>query len=279
MTINVTPLDPVCGAAITGVDLSKPLAPHTVKQIVDAWHEHLVISFPDQQLTDDDLERISQYFGSFGDDPFFHPIAGREHICAVSRLADEKTPLFAENFHSDWSFMAAPPIGTMLYGKVIPPKGGDTLFANQVLAFENLPEDKKQQHRQLKAVHSAVGAYSKEGAYGESDKQAGRSMDIRPSDEAKQTYTHPLIRTHEETGKESIFSTLGYIIGIEGMEQEEGYNFLRELHTHQSKESFVYHHKWQPDMLLLWDNRSLLHAATGNYDGYDRILHRITVYQ
>ena len=126
------------------------------------------------------------------------------------------------------------------------------------------------------AIHSARRAYAPEGFYGEGDK-AKRSMDIRPSREAEATQLHPLIRKHPETGREGLFSCFGYIIGIEGMDDVEAVSLLIELYQWQGREEFQYRHHWQPDMLLMWDNRSLLHAATGGYEGCRRLLHRTTI--
>jgi taurine dioxygenase len=102
-------------------------------------------------------------------------------------------------------------------------------------------------------------------------------MDIRPSADARRTQRHPLIRAHPETGRLGFFSTLGYIVGIEGLPEDESFELLRELHQWQTREQFQYRHKWQADMLVMWDNRSLLHAATGGYQGYERLLHRTTI--
>jgi len=99
--MKITPSAQACGAEVTGVDLTRPLADETVAAIRSAWLEHHVLSFPDQAMSDDDLERFTLYFGEFGNDPFFDPIEGRQHIAAIRRDADEKSPLFAENWHSD----------------------------------------------------------------------------------------------------------------------------------------------------------------------------------
>ena len=266
-----------CGASVRGLDLRAPLSPETVRALRQAWLTHHVLAFPEQDLSDDDLERFTGYFGGFGDDPFIAPIAGREHVIAISRRADEKAPLFAENWHSDWSFQARPPAGTCLYGKVIPPVGGDTLFANQHAAFEALPAAEQARYRRLTAIHSAAGAYAPDGAYGEADQATDRSMTIRPSDEARATQTHPLVRAHPETGRLGFFSTLGYIVGIEGMAQEEAIPLLRELAQWQGQEAFQYRHRWAAGTLVMWDNRSVLHCATGGYEGHDRLLHRTTI--
>ena len=112
--------------------------------------------------------------------------------------------------------------------------------------------------------------------YGERDR-AKRSMDIRPSRDAEATQTHPLIRKHPETGREGLFSCFGYIIGIEGMDDAQALPLLIELYQWQGRKEFQYRHRWRPNMLLMWDNRSVLHAATGGYAGHERLLHRTTI--
>ncbi len=273
--ISVEPSGQACGATVTGVDLTRPLSSETVAEIRAAWLEHHVLAFPDQAM-DDDLEAFTLALGGFGHDPFIAPIPGRDHVIAVERLADETSPLFAENWHSDWSFQAQPPAGTCLFGIDIPPVGGDTLFANQHAALDAMPDDLRARIEGRTAIHSAKRAYAPDGFYGEGDK-AKRSMDIRPSAEAEATQLHPLIRRHPETGREGLFSCFGYIIGIEGMHDAEALPLLIELYQWQGREEFQYRHKWQPQMLLMWDNRSLLHAATGGYDGHRRLLHRTTI--
>lgn len=275
MALQIEPSGGACGARITGVDLKAPLDPATVAAIRAAWLKHHVLAFPDQYLNDDELERFTLLFGKFGDDPFFAPIAGRQHIAAIRREADETAPLFAENWHSDWSFQARPPAGTCLNAVDIPPIGGDTLFANQHLAWEALPPARQDVYADLIAIHSAKLPYALDGTYGARDK--GRSMDIRPSEAALATQTHPLVQAHPETGRKGIFSTLGYIIGIAGMPQDEALALLAELQAWQGDERFVFAQKWEPGMLVMWDNRSVLHKATGGYAGHRRELHRTTI--
>lgn len=276
MTLTITPSDQACGAAITGVDLTKDLDASTVDQIRAAWLEHLVLSFPDQALSDDDLERFTLYFGPFGDDPFIAPIEGREHIIAVKRAANETSPIFAEIWHSDWSFQETPPAGTCLFGITIPPTGGDTLFANQYKALDEMPQDLRKRLEGKKAIHSAARGYAKDGLYGDGD-ASDRSMDIRSSDAALSTHTHDILRNHPETGRKAIFSSAAYITGFEGMEPEASNELLMDLYHWQTRPEFQYRHKWQPNMLIMWDNRSVLHMATGGYAGHDRLLHRTTI--
>lgn len=276
MPIQVTPTGQACGAEIRGVDLTKALSPEEVAEIRAAWLEHHVVVFPDQVIDDDDLERFTLCFGPFGEDPFFGPIPGRENIAAIRRDADETSPLFAEAWHTDWSFQKNPPQGTCLRSLVVPPVGGDTLFANQHAAYDAMPDDLKERVEGLQAIHSAKLPYSPDGAYGDKDK-AGRSMDIRPSEDAFAEERHPLMRPHPETGRPCVYSTIGYIIGIDGMDQTEAIGLLKTLHDWQTRDDVVYRHEWAENMLVMWDNRSVLHAATGGFDGHARLLHRTTV--
>ncbi len=273
----VTPTGQACGASVTGVDLTQPLDPHSVDNIRKAWLRHHVLVFPDQPMSDDDLERFTLYFGPFGEDPFIAPIRGREHIIAVKREADETCPLFAEAWHSDWSFQENPPAGTCLFGITMPPTGGNTLFANQHRALEEMPAPLRSQLEGKMAIHSAKVAYAPEGIHGDADQAGGRSMDIRPSREADASQLHPIIRAHPETGRPAIFSTVGYIAGIDGMTNEDGRALLSELYLWQTRPEFQYRHVWQPNMLVMWDNRSVLHMATGGYEGHERLLHRTTI--
>ena len=266
-----------CGAEITGIDLRKDLSDFQIQEIRAHWLEHHVLSFPNQVLSDDDLERFTLYFGSFGDDPFIASIPGRENIIAVKRTADEKVPIFADNWHTDWSFQENPPAGTCLYGKIIPTQGGDTLFANQHLALEKMPLSLRKKLEGKVAIHSALVPYSPGGGYGDKDREMGRSMDIRASNDAFSKQLHPIIKYHPETREEGIYGTIGYIIGIDGIDNQEAMKILMELSAWQCKDEFIYRHKWKKDMLIMWDNRSVLHRATGGYEGQERLLHRTTI--
>ena len=158
--MQITPSGQACGATITGADLSGDLDAEMIADIRKAWLKHRVIAFADQDMDDDALERFTLAMGGFGEDPFFDPIDGRQNIAAILREADEKSPLFAENWHSDWSFLRKPPAGTCLLAVDIPPHGGDTLFADQIAAFAALPEERKDELRALTAIHSAKLAYA-----------------------------------------------------------------------------------------------------------------------
>jgi len=277
MTMRVMPSGGSCGATVSGLNLAQPLTEDAVAEVRALWLEHRVLAFTEQRLSPAQLVAFSEQFGEIGEDPFFGHIAEHPKVAAIQRMADETTSIFAEVFHSDWSFMPIPPAGTALYGITIPPVGGNTLFANQVLAYEQLPDALRDQAEVAVAIHSAALGYAPDGAYGEQDRALGRSMNIRPSERARETYEHPLVRVHPETGEKALFSSAAYIKGFVGMEKEESDALLTALYLHQTQDAFIYSHQWAADMLVMWDNRSLLHAATGGYAGYDRLLHRTTI--
>jgi len=277
MSLNVEPTGAICGAVVTGIDLREDLSADLVAELRAHWVENKLLIFPKQQLTDTDLERVTLYFGEFGEDPFFGHIEGHEHIAAIQRNADEKTPIFAETYHTDWSFLEVPPAGTVLYGITIPPHGGNTRFADQVAAYERLPDDLRDKADELIAIHSAELGYAPKGVYGDDDQDSGRSMKIIPSEKALEKQEHPFVRTHRETGEKALYSSPSYIQGFAGFERAESMALMMEFYQHQTHEDLVYSHKWEKDMLVMWDNRSLLHAASGGYDGYDRLLHRLTI--
>ena len=237
MAIEILPSGEALGAEIYGVDLSQSLSDADAADIRAAWLGYHVLAFPDQKMNDDDLERFTLSFGPFGDDPFIAPIEGRKHIVAIKREATETSSIFAENWHTDWSFQKTPPAGTCLYGIDIPPVGGDTYFANQHLALDKMPAELRAKLEGKMAIHSARAPYAKEGVYGEKDRDT-RSMDIRASDDAHAEQLHPIIRAHPETGRLGIFSCAGYIVGIEGLDEAASTALLGELYLWQTREEF-----------------------------------------
>ncbi|MEZ5139784.1 MAG: TauD/TfdA family dioxygenase [Acidimicrobiales bacterium] len=272
--LRIERLDGPFGAAVLDVDLrevDEPLAA-TLRR---AWLEHHVLAFPGQHLEPAELVRAAAWFGPIGDDPFLGAMADHAPVVELVREADETTPLFADVWHSDWSFLDPPPAGTMLHGVEIPPVGGDTLFADQHAAYDALPADLKARVDGLVGIHSARRGYARDGLYG--DRDEGRTMAILPSDDALATQRHPLVRRHPETGRPALFCTRAYTIGIEGMDDDASLALLVELLAHATAPEHVLRLRWAPGSVVLWDNRSVLHAATGGYAGHRRVLHRLTI--
>lgn len=263
------------GAEITGVDLSRPLPPSVLEGVKAAFAAHSVVWFPDQPLTHDQLEAFTLQLGEFGWDPYVAPLADRPHILEVRRDANETSSPFGGAWHSDWSFQVTPPAITILHAKLIPPVGGDTLYADCYRAWNTLSPAFQAMIAPLRAVHSASRPYGAAGFYAN---EAGRTgMKILPSVEADKAYTHPMVRTHPVTGRKALFVNPVYTIGIEGMTESEGAALLGFLFKHMTDDRLVYRHHWAANMLTMWDNRCCLHNATGGYDGHARVLHRTTV--
>ena len=239
------------------------------------WVEYGLIVFPKLPLSHDEFKDFALSFGDFGDDPFISSLPDYPNIAEIKRSANEKATPFGGTWHSDWSFMKKPPSATLLHSKIIPPVGGNTLFANTEKSFAALPEDMKNRLRNLKVIHSAKIPYADDGFYALEKEE--RTMKILPSKEAKATFSHPMIKIHPETKKECLFINPVYTINIEGFSEDESQQLLWELYEHMIQDKFVYEHVWNEDMLIMWDNRTVMHQATGGYDGYDRLLHRITL--
>lgn len=275
MSIDVQPSGASCGATVRGVDLTA-LSDDLVAELRAAWLEHQVLAVAGSPtLSIEQFEQVASAFGPFGEDPYLANIPGHEHVVELRREADETSTLFAETWHSDWSFLPTPPAATMLYGVEIPPVGGDTLFTDLHAAYEMLPDDLGEEVEGRNGIHSARHGYAKSGYYG--DRDEGRSMAIISDDSALATQPHPIVRVHPETGRKALFVSPSYTIGVEGLADDEGRALLARLFRHQDNPDLVYRHRWEPGMLLIWDNRCVNHAATGGYDGYRRRLYRITV--
>lgn len=274
-SITVKPNASGFGAEITGLDLSKPLPPETLAEVKEAWARHAVVWFPDQPLTHDQLEAFTLQIGPFGYDPFIASMEGRPHILELRREPDEKARNFGAGWHSDWSFQETPPAATLLHSKVVPPVGGDTLYADCTSAYDALSDVMKKLLTGLKAIHTAALPYGTKGIFAQETEK--RTMKIIVSKEAEKTCTHPLVRTHPVTGRKALFVSPVYTAAIEGMTQEESAALLGFLYSHMTRDEFVYRHKWRPNMLTMWDNRCTLHYADGGYDGHLRVMHRTTV--
>ena len=262
------------GVEVTDFSLSD-LTEENISFLRSKWVEYGLIVFPKLPLSHDEFKDFALSFGDFGDDPFISSLPDYPNIAEIKRSANEKATPFGGTWHSDWSFMKKPPSATLLHSKIIPPVGGNTLFANTERSFAALPEEMKNKLRNLKVIHSAKIPYADDGFYALEKEE--RSMKILPSKEAKATFSHPMVKIHPETNKECLFINPVYTINVEGFSEDESQQLLWELYEHMIQDQFVYEHVWNEDMLIMWDNRTVMHQATGGYDGYDRLLHRITL--
>lgn len=263
------------GIEIHEIKIDKSLSTEEIKDIREQWVNHGIAIFPRQSLTLEQYEDFSQLFGPYGEEPFLIPMQEHPHVVQVHRKANEEAAHFGGAWHSDWSFQNQPPSATMLYSQIIPPIGGDTLFANTADAYDDLSDELKLRIQDLHALHSAKLPYAKDGVYATEGKK--RTMKIHTSDEANKTMSHPVVRTHHETGRKMLFINPVYTMEIEGLAKEESDLLLFELYSHMGQEKYIFRHRWEPDMLIMWDNRTVMHMAEGGYDGHERLLHRITI--
>jgi taurine dioxygenase len=263
------------GVQIKNLNIGTTLSEKHIQSIRHQWVTYGVAIFPNQKLTLEQYENFSQFFGSFGEEPFLIPMQEHPHIVKLHRKPKEEAAHFGGAWHSDWSFQHAPPSATMLYSEIIPPTGGDTLFANTADAYDDLTDELKEKIQNMRCLHSAKLPYAKDGVYATEGKK--RTMEIHTSDEANKMISHPLVRTHKETGRKTLFINPVYTIEIEGLLKEHSDSLLFELYIHMAQEKYIYRHQWEPDMLIMWDNRTVMHMAEGGYDGHERLLHRITI--
>ncbi|MEM9620204.1 MAG: TauD/TfdA family dioxygenase [Pseudomonadota bacterium] len=273
--LEVSPHANNFGACVRGIDLRAPLTEATVADLRQLWLRYQIIYFPDQPLAHVQLETFTRYFGPFGNDPYVKAVDGHQHILEVRREPSEQVTPFGSSWHSDWSFQANPPSATILHAKVVPPLGGDTHYADGVRAYEALDASLRDEIDTLVSLHSARRPYSHEG-YRRSGGDR-RSMTILPDDNAWDVQAHPLVRTHAESGRKSLWINPVYTIGIQDMADSDADKLLQRLFNHALQPEFIYTHKWAPQMLTMWDNRTVQHCAQGGYDGYLRVMHRTTV--
>ena len=213
------------GAEIHDFKIENHYSSKFIKEIRNLWLEHSVLIFKNLQLNHYQFERLSLLFGEFGDDPYIESLESHPNIIEVKRDADEKAPPFGGSWHSDWSFQENPPSATLLHSKIIPPIGGETLFLNTHKAYEDLSISIKEKINNLKVIHSAARPYADDGFYA-LEKNKDRSMKIKPSKKAKDIILHPLVRTHPETRRKSLFINPVYTIAIDGLSEDESKSLL-----------------------------------------------------
>ena len=263
------------GAEITGVDLTGA-DDEAIAQIKQALSQYLVVTFPDQALNDASLAHFTSRLGRFGLEPFIEGEATHPNVIAVVKEADETRRLnFGGNWHTDWSFLETPPSYTLLHARELPPFGGDTLFANQILAFESLSSGLQSLLQNMQAVHSARRPYGPQSHL--ANKSHLRSMKIKTGVEALAEFLHPVVRRDPDTGRRALYVNKGYTIRFADMTEPESAGLLAFLYEHCVRAEFIIRVSWRVNMLTIWDNRLVQHFAVNDYDGYRREMHRTSV--
>ena len=264
-TLTIDKLTPIIGAEVGNIDLSKPLGNRQVDELHRALAENCVIFFRDQHISQDQHLAFGRLFG----DLHIHPAApaepGKPELMIIR--ADKDSPRAnGEGWHSDVSCDLEPPMGSILYIKQCPPKGGDTLFANMYAAYEALSDRMKAYLEGLTAIHDGEDAYR--GTYanlGVKDKP------VYPRAE------HPVVRTHPVTNRKSLYVNRGFTKRLAGVPRDEGDGILRYLFEHMENPLFQCRFRWQPNSIAFWDNRCVQHRAMWDYWPHTRSGNRVTV--
>jgi taurine dioxygenase len=269
-TIEVHRIAGALGAEISGVDLARDLDDATIAEIRRVWLDNCVVFFRNQDLPPTRFLALAQRFGEPIEYPFLKGLDGFPEIITVAKLEHEKIN-FGGVWHSDTSYLDIPPMATMLIAREVPPVGGDTLFANQYLAYETLSEGMKRLLDGLVALNASAKA----------DVTRTREDRVRDSKnpQARKDYLaeHPAVRTHPETGRKALYVNVAHTVRFKDMSEEESAPILDFLFRHQIRPEFTCRFHWEPGSIAFWDNRCAQHNPVNDYHGYRRLMHRITL--
>jgi taurine dioxygenase len=271
--LDIRPLAGAMGAEILGADLSE-IDDALFAVIQKAFYEFGAIVIRDQVLTHEEHKRFAARFGKLEVHPIVEGLEGHPEIIKIHKAKGDPAT-FGVGWHSDNSFTERPSLGSILYAEKIPPYGGDTLFANQHLAYEQLSGGMRRMLDGLNAVHSAKYAYT---APTTREKYEGKTtMAYRHSDAIEKEVLHPVVRTHPVTRRKALYVNPMFTVGIEDMSDEESRPLLDFLFRHTVREDFQCRVRWQPGSVVMWDNRWIQHCALDDCQGFERIHYRITV--
>jgi taurine dioxygenase len=269
--------DAPLGAEVLGLDLSQPVSAEDFARLHRAHLDYHVLVFRDQNITPAQQVAFSRRFGPLQIHvlrQFQLPL--EPEVLVISNIRENGQPIGLGDaghfWHSDLSYKETPSLGSMLHAQELPEEGGDTLFANQHTAWEQLPDYLKRAVADLKAEHSYLARYA--------DLQKRNPW--RPNltqaqiDEVKPV-VHPVVRTHPETGRKALFVSEHFTTRIVGLPEDESRALLDELFDHSTRPEHIYRHRWQPQDMVFWDNRSLMHLAAGCPEDQRRKLYRTTI--
>lgn len=258
----IDPVTPGMGAVISNVDLNQPLDAATVAELQAALAEHLVLFFRDQPLTHESHKAFGRQFGELHIAKATAAWAVPGHPEVVTLHADaQSTYVAGEDWHSDMTCDAIPPLGSILYLHTVPPVGGDTAFSNMFAAYEALSERMKAYLDGLTATHDARRVF---GA-------------IAPAGTVFSVSSHPVVRTHPVSGRKALFVNKQFTAHIDGIPKDESAALLAFLAAHVQRPEFQCRFRWAPHSIAFWDNRSVQHSAIWDYFPQVRSGYRVTI--
>ena len=258
------------GAEIQGIDLATVPSAGIVAQIRAALLEHLVVFFRDQHLTVAQFLAFARAVGKPIEYPLIRGLPDYPDVIEVTKLEHEKAN-FGGIWHSDTTYLEQPPMGSMLLAREVPPAGGDTLFANQYLAYETLSTGLRRMLDGVVAVNSSAKA--------DATKTREDRVNKDGREDARKEYLaeHPAVRTHPETGRKALYVNVAHTVRFKDMTDEESAPLLDYLFRHQARPEFTCRFQWRVGSLAFWDNRCTQHNPVNDYHGYRRVMHRITL--
>jgi taurine dioxygenase len=235
-----------------------------------AYADYGVIFFRDQKLTEDQHIAFAKKFGEIDVNKFFPHIDGYREIAKVGKEKEQKTNI-GGGWHTDHSYDQIPAMGSILVARVLPPEGGDTLFANMVAAYETLDDETKAQIANLNAVHSNSHVFGSKAYYNNEERQEFAK------DEAVGEAVHPVVITHPLSGKKALYVNPGFVLRFENQTMQDSQPLLHKLFAHAMNARFHTRFQWKPGSIAFWDNRATWHYALNDYHGHERLMHRITI--
>jgi taurine dioxygenase len=266
--IEVRPVAGALGAEISGVDMARDLDAEVVGEVRHALLEHLVIFLRDQKATPLQQLAFARRFGEPIEYPQLKGLPESQMITPVVKLEHERNN-FGGIWHSDTTYLPIPPMGSMLLAREVPPYGGDTMFANQYLAYEALSEGLRQTLDGLVGVSSSAKADVSKTRE-ESLRKAGQEQKLLIAE-------HPIVRAHPETGRKALYTSVAHTAHIKGWSEKDSLPLLEFLWEHQTKPEFTCRFHWEVGSLAFWDNRCAMHNPVNDYNGFRRVMHRITL--
>lgn len=262
--IRVEPVTGSIGAEVSNVDL-RELDDELVAELRQAWLDHKVLFFRDQDLSHKQHLAYGSALGDLEVHPFSDQVEGHPEILVIDSTPDNF--IAAETWHSDVTFRECPPLGSILLGRIIPSYGGDTCFANMELAYDMLPDDLKEQVDGLYAIHSYVKGFGR----GMSDEELAKTREKYPDQK------HPLVRTHPETGRKGLFMARNFMLTIDGMTADESRSLRYRLYEQSKIPEIQVRFRWRQNSIAQWDNRCTQHYAVPDHGGQRRRVERVTL--
>jgi taurine dioxygenase len=265
------------GAEVVGLDLSLPLATSDLARLHRAHLDHHVLVFRDQHITPAQQVDFSRHFGALQ----IHVLRNfqlpeQPEVLVISNIQQDGKPVGLGDaghfWHSDLSYKETPSLGSMLHAQELPAEGGDTLFANQHTAWDALPDDLKREVEGLQAEHWYLARYDELR-----QRNPYRPLLTQAQIDEVKPVSHPVVRTHPETGRRALFVSEHFTTRILGVSAQRSRELLDLLFDYGTRAEHVYRHQWQPHDMVFWDNRSLMHLAAGCPDHLRRKLYRTTI--